>query len=181
MILQNLIWTLALIGIAFVALIFLWVLASTRHSASEGEVKRQNRRWHVFQAWFFVVLVLALVGGSWATLHKFPIPLQNTPLAADVVVDVEGRMWSWDIAPAQAQVGQTVEFRVTSVDVNHGFALYGPGGQIVTQTQAMPEYVNKLLYTFEEPGTYVVQCLEYCGLGHALMESSFIVRADGED
>jgi cytochrome c oxidase subunit 2 len=79
------------------------------------------------------------------------------------------------------KAGSVVEFRVTSDDVNHGFAIYAPDGLIVTQTQAMPGYTNKLLHTFKEPGTYTVQCLEYCGLGHAPMKTTLqVVAAKGE-
>ncbi len=37
-----------------------------------------------------------------------------------------------------------VEFRVTSLDVNHGMAIFDPDGKLVGQTQAMPGYVNRL-------------------------------------
>jgi cytochrome c oxidase subunit II len=63
-------------------------------------------------------------------------------------------------------IGQTVEFHVTSADINHGFALYDPEMHLVAQTQAMPGYTNKLNYTFSRAGTYKVLCLEYCGIAH---------------
>jgi cytochrome c oxidase subunit 2 len=37
------------------------------------------------------------------------------------------------------------------------------------------------VYTFDQPGTYTVQCLEYCGLGHAPMKATFeVVATKGE-
>lgn len=69
-----------------------------------------------------------------------------------------------------------VEFRVTSVDTTHSFAIYGPSGAIYTQTQAMPGYTNRLRFRFSEPGAYTVLCLEYCGAAHHLMRSSFLVE-----
>jgi cytochrome c oxidase subunit 2 len=129
----------------------------------------------------FAILFVGFVAGSWATLRHFPIPSQQGALSAQQVVDVVGRQWSWQVTPATVKAGSPVEFRVTSADVNHGFALYAPDGRIVTQTQAMPGYTNKLVYTFAEPGTYVVQCLEYCGLGHAPMKTTLeVVAAGGE-
>jgi cytochrome c oxidase subunit 2 len=53
--------------------------------------------------------------------------------------------------------------------VNHGFALYDPEFRVVAETQAMPGYTNVLRYTFREPGTYQVLCLEYCGVAHHAM------------
>lgn len=78
--------------------------------------------------------------------------------------------------PIVLPLGQVVEFRVTSLDVNHGFAVYNPHEQIIEQTQAMPGYVNRLRWKFDQPGTYEVRCLEYCGFGHAFMRASFTVK-----
>ncbi|MCO6494433.1 MAG: hypothetical protein J5I91_01960 [Bacteroidetes bacterium] len=76
--------------------------------------------------------------------------------------------------------GKMVEFRVTSNDVTHGFAVYNPNNVLVTQTQAMPGYVNKLRWVFDEPGKYNILCTEFCGIGHATqtgsMRSDFIVK-----
>ena len=49
--------------------------------------------------------------------------------------------------------------------------------RIVAQTQAMPGYVNVLRYTFKEPGTYQVLCLEYCGVEHHDMKTEINVAA----
>lgn len=72
--------------------------------------------------------------------------------------------------------GAMVEFRVTSRDVNHGFGIYDPEHTIIAQVQAMPGYVNRLRIRFEKPGTYNVLCLEYCGIAHFIMRTSFEVR-----
>ncbi|MDD5558347.1 hypothetical protein [Candidatus Methylomirabilis sp.] len=72
--------------------------------------------------------------------------------------------------------GALVEFRVTSRDVNHGFGIYDPEHTIIAQVQAMPGYVNRLRIRFEKPGTYNVLCLEYCGIAHFIMRTSFEVR-----
>lgn len=76
----------------------------------------------------------------------------------------------------QIPVGALVEFRVTSLDVTHGFAIYGPDGSVVAQTQAMPGYINRLRLRFPAPGNYNVLCLEYCGLAHHLMRTTFVVQ-----
>ena len=63
-------------------------------------------------------------------------------------------------------MGEVIEFRVTSEDVNHGFALYDEQQRMVAQIQAMPGFVNKVRYQFTAPGVYKVLCLEYCGVAH---------------
>ena len=177
MIVQNIAWTIWLVGAALIALGFLFVIRSATRPSDEAARRKSAHTSHVLQAWLFVVLFVGFVVGSWATLRHFPIPSQSGAISAQQVVDVVGRQWSWQLTPATVRAGSPVEFRVTSDDVNHGFAIYAPNGRIVTQTQAMPGYTNKLLYNFAQPGTYTVQCLEYCGLGHAPMRTQLKVLA----
>lgn len=69
-----------------------------------------------------------------------------------------------------------VEFRVTSLDVTHNFAVYDDTETLIGQTQAMPGYVNRLRIKFDKPGKYSVLCLEFCGTGHHVMRSSLTVK-----
>jgi len=177
---QDVVWTIALVGMGLVALGFVHVIVQAGKPADAAATRKSAHSAHVLQAWLFVVLFVGFVAGSWATLRHFPIPPQQGTLDAQQVVDVVGRQWSWQMKPDTVRAGSVVEFRVTSGDVNHGFALYAPDGRIVAQTQAMPGYTNKLLHTFQQPGTYTVQCLEYCGLGHAPMKTTLkVVAAKG--
>lgn len=177
--LQNAVAAIALVGIALVALGFAYVIIQAGKPADEDATRKSAHKAHVLQGWLFAVLLIGFIAGSWATLRHFPIPPQHSALDADQVVDVVGRQWSWQIAPATVETASVVEFRVTSDDVNHGFAIYSPDGRIVAQTQAMPGYTNKLLYTFDRPGTYTVHCLEYCGVGHGPMKATIQVVAAG--
>ncbi|HCY42855.1 MAG TPA: hypothetical protein DHV48_16155 [Prolixibacteraceae bacterium] len=71
---------------------------------------------------------------------------------------------------------QLIEFRVTSLDVNHGFAIYDQSNNLIAQTQAMPGYVNRLRWKFKEPGNYNILCLEYCGMAHQVMRATLTVK-----
>ena len=113
-------------------------------------------------------------------LANFPtcrVCLRLSSAKAMQSVEAVAQQWSWSIKPAAFRVGETVEFHVTSTDVNHGFALYNPDMRIVAQTQAMPGYINVLRYTFNEPGVYRVLCLEYCGVAHHEMTAEIKVSA----
>lgn len=181
MILQNAVWTIALVGIGLVALGFVHVIIQAGKPADEDATRKSTHTAHILQAWLFVVLFVGFVAGSWATLRHFPIPPQRGTLDARQVVDVVGRQWSWQINLEGQPPGgvlrlvtdSPVEFRVTSADVNHGFAIYAPDGRIVIQTQAMPGFDNRILHTFTTPGKYRAMCLEYCGVGHAPMVTEF--------
>lgn len=181
MIFQNAVWAIALAGIGLIALGFILVISQARKSADDAAHERSRRIAGRLRAGLFLALLVVFVAGSWATLHRFPIPPQHDELAADQVVEVTGQMWAWQIEPKTIEAGSPVEFRVTATDVNHGFAVYAPDGRIVTQTQAMPGYTNRILHTFRDPGSYRVMCLEYCGLAHRGMVAEIeVVEPGGE-
>ncbi len=177
MILQNVVWIISLIGMGLVALGFIHVIRQAGKPADDAATRKAAHTSNVLRRWLFGALLIIFVGVTYGTLHRFPIPPQNAPLGIHQIVDVVGQQWHWQINPDRVSAGSPVEFRVTSKDVNHGFAVYAPDGRIVTQTQAMPGFTNKLVYTFTEPGTYKVMCLEYCGIGHAPMTSAITVVA----
>lgn len=81
------------------------------------------------------------------------------------------------VSPPDIVHGKLVEFRVTSLDVTHGFGVYDASGRLLTQIQAMPGYVNRLRYRFAQPGNYTVLCMELCGMAHHAMRGSFKVNA----
>jgi cytochrome c oxidase subunit II len=53
--------------------------------------------------------------------------------------------------------------------VNHGFGIYAPDGELLGSVQAIPGFHNRLDLTLDEPGSYFVGCLEFCGVGHHRM------------
>jgi cytochrome c oxidase subunit 2 len=67
--------------------------------------------------------------------------------------------------------GHPVTFRITSMDVTHGFEIAGTNAN----TMVVPGYVSQFTYTFREPGERLVVCNEYCGVGHHTMQGKVIV------
>lgn len=167
----------SLVGGLIVIALFVAIAVLARRSIPEahGNIYKARRYYAIF-------LVLALVGAFAMTLPRAPyVAFQN--LDPVMTISVTGKMWSWQLKADRGDpdeiivpLGKPVQFDVTAEDVNHGFGIYGPDGNIVTQTQAMPGYVNRLQHTFEKPGTYHVLCLEFCGLMHHAMLSEFTVR-----
>jgi len=168
---QTSVLLVSLLGMALVAGAFGFVVA--RSGPRDDDYSDITRRGYLIRRWWLVLLLaFGVLVTAW-TLIPFPLQaaLDGTPRTIDVV----GRQWSWDISSRSAKVGESVRFRVTAADVNHGFALYGPDDQIVAQTQAMPGYINNLDVTFEQAGGYRVHCLEYCGLAHHAMTAEITV------
>lgn len=167
---QLIAWTITLPLLLILSTIFLLVILRSRESADAAAIAKRG------YAPRGKLLGLLLIAGALITLATLlPWPHGNAKTGIDRVVDATARQWSWSLSETTARVGEQVEFRVTSEDVNHGFALYDPNMQLVGQIQAMPGYTNRLRHRFELAGEYRILCLEYCGLAHHAMSASFTV------
>jgi cytochrome c oxidase subunit II len=174
-VIQDVVWSVSIVLMGCLAAVFVWVATGANAAiANYGPVIDSAYRLRV---WLFGAALLVLIGTNYKTLGELPYinTLPRLPAGAATTSQVVAEQWSWSITPNTFKVGQTAEFRVTSKDVNHGFALYDPEFRIVAQTQAMPGYTNVLRYTFTEPGTYQVLCLEYCGVAHHEMKAEIKV------
>ncbi len=151
-----------------------WVLFSSRRPSSypQIETSASTLRKRLFYLASGVVIAAFLVSIYW-----FPYAfIRGGVLGASAVkVNVLAEQWSWTFSQNKFRTDVPVEFDVTSKDVNHDFGLYNPEGHLVGQVQAMPGYTNHLIFTFREPGTFTVRCLELCGTPHFLMQSKITV------
>jgi cytochrome c oxidase subunit 2 len=121
----------------------------------------------------WLVFLLILLGSMVA------VSLAFLPYSSDAKVNAEvrvtGGQYYWSLSPGEVPVDSEVLFRVTSADVNHGFGVYDPDGYLIGNVQAMPGYENELNLKLEKVGTYVIGCLEYCGVKHHDMLREFEV------
>lgn len=167
----------ALIVVGVVLLLFYTSSDYEEKATAKAKVYRTRDR-------YFLGLALILLIGLVTSLSMLPYPKFQKD--ADMTVTVVSMQWLWKMAegPIAADqdlvafdgkneitlpVNKLIDFKVTSADVNHNFAIYNSKGVLVTQTQAMPKYYNNLKHRFEEKGDYEVICLEYCGMPHAYM------------
>ena len=81
---------------------------------------------------------------------------------------------TWAFVPAEIRVpaGATVTFRVASADVTHGFLIEHTNVNLTL----IPGYVAEATATFRDPGTYLILCHEYCGVGHHNMFARVVVQ-----
>ncbi|HEX2690968.1 MAG TPA: cytochrome c oxidase subunit II [Kofleriaceae bacterium] len=94
-------------------------------------------------------------------------------------VRVTGRQWWWQIEyehddpPHSATtanelhipVGRTIHLELTSADVIHSFWVPSLHGK----KDLIPGRINRTWLRIDEPGEYLGQCAEFCGLEHARM------------
>jgi cytochrome c oxidase subunit 2 len=173
--LQDTVWWISLILIALMAAVFAWVAVGAGQTADAEAVQR--RAYRLRAGWFWLLVAVVVIATA-TTLTALPYPDRVSQPAPRVLVRATGAQWAWTIEGPDIVIGKPIEFQVTSTDVNHGFGIYNSDLEMVTQTQAMPGYINRLRYTFTTPGTYHILCLEYCGLAHHEMTGDLVVKAN---
>lgn len=162
-----------ILGVVWTA-IWGWVLINASRPAPQTQVETKTvilRRRLLYVATALVVVIFL------ASIYWLPYAFIRRGVAGQptVRVHVLAQQWAWTFSQDKVPVGVPIEFDVTAGDVNHGFGIYDPQGQLVAQTQAMPGYSNHLIFTFEQPGVYDIRCLELCGTPHFLMASQLTV------
>lgn len=164
---------IVILGLAWTA-IWAWVMWNAHRPLPSGIAESQaaGLRRGLVPISILAVAAVFIVSLYWLPYAFVRVHVLGRPTAR---VQVNSEQWDWTLTPDTVPAHVPVEFDVTSRDVNHGFGLYGPHDGIVAQVQAMPGYTNRLILDFDEPGTYTVRCLELCGAGHYLMQSSLTV------
>ncbi|GEN53279.1 cytochrome c oxidase subunit II [Halobacillus faecis] len=82
-----------------------------------------------------------------------------------------GKAFGYDPGAVQVPAGKEILFTVTSSDVVHSFSVVGTNVNMMV----VPGEINHKKHTFQEPGTYLVICNEYCGSGHHFMSTEIEV------
>lgn len=171
---QQIAWVASIVLITILAIAFIYVLKSSSSGGNYSVISAATGRWRVR---LLLGMTLAFIPVIGYTLTKMPYARAANANLDAVVVQATGHQWYWTLSQTELPVGKPIEFQVTSADVNHGFAIYGPDMKILTQTQGMPGMTNVLRVTFEQPGTYKILCMEYCGVGHHTMMTELHVAA----
>jgi cytochrome c oxidase subunit II len=165
-------WMLGLGTAAFVLFAVLLGMALWRRRPSADVPSEPSTRgWlvgaGVVQPLVLITVVFAL---TLVAMRAIPDEAPDGP-----VVEITGHQWWYEIRyPASGVVtanevhipaGVPVELRLTSADVVHSFWVPALAGKI----DLLPDGVNTLVIEADEPGTYVGDCAEFCGLQHTRM------------
>ena len=167
---QELALIISVTLIALLALVFLFFVRSSSAAGGENTLPSNTEKFRTLLIAGFILLI-GIVTVS--TLNPWPHAAEAGSSPSQLTVKVNGAQWYWDVSHEELPVNTPIVFEVTSQDVNHGFGIYAPDGRLLTQTQAMPGYINKLYFTFPKTGTFKVLCLEFCGTAHHDMTHEF--------
>ena len=61
------------------------------------------------------------------------------------------------------EVGEIVEFDVTSKDLTYGFGVFREDQSMLFQMQVVPGHRNDILWKFLKPGVFTIRSTEYSG------------------
>lgn len=137
--------------------------------------------------WAELLVVAGLLGLFclwWVLGFVQYVRLQVAPEDA-MDVYVTGKQWMWKFAYSDGQhtiatlyvpTGRPVRLLLTSRDVIHSF--YVP--QFRIKYDAIPGRYTTAWFTVREPGTYLVLCTEYCGVGHSTMRGQVIALSPAD-
>lgn len=165
----------------------------------DGPMAKQHRAW--FNTFWLFAIVLAGISLAWFFVGKQNVPAQNmsmTPQEFQAQVDdfiakhdpngtgvVEvppgedayllSRMWSFSPV-LKLKLGEKYTIWYSSMDVVHTPVIGGTPMNQRLAFQAIPGHVYGITVTPNKPGTYLIYCAEYCGLGHQNMATKLIVE-----
>ncbi len=124
---------------------------------------------------------------QWEEVAGTPLAKEDRKGVFDQVINVAAFQWGFAFInennelsrnAAIVQPGEKVLFRVMSNDVIHGFNI--PVANIVAEID--PGDVRELwIRAPDKPGKYLIQCVNYCGVGHAQMKAWLVVQGADED
>jgi len=168
-----------------VALVF--VVFRFRERKGRSRTVRQlhgNTRLEI--AWTIIpaVILAAVAVPTISTL--FEIRAAPDPEDNALEIEVIGHQWWWEFRYPEygfttanemhIPTGRPVYLTLTSADVIHSFWVPRLSGK----RDAVPGRLTNILMEADEPGTYIGQCAEFCGLAHADMRQRVFAQTEAE-
>lgn len=139
----------------------------------------------VFVGSILVTAALGLAHPPSHVEHLDPAAVQSDPTRwapgivplpdGTIQVTLTARIWSFRPERLELPAGRPILFRIASPDVMHGFQIVGTN----VNAMVVPGYVTQVRAVFPRPGTFLMVCNEYCGVGHHNMASSLTIVPEG--
>ncbi|MCY4443911.1 MAG: cytochrome c oxidase subunit II [Proteobacteria bacterium] len=172
-----------------------YVLFKFRARGEDQPLPEQVKGNHVLEiVWTVipVILLIMIAVPTWQSIFKQDRAVKAIERGGQALkIEVIGYQWWWefkyvdyDVVTANELVlpeNTPIAFSITSYDVIHSFYIPRFGGKI----DAIPGKINKLVY-YSPPLSdnasamgdyYQGQCMELCGLSHALMRFEAVVKS----
>ncbi len=135
---------------------------------------------HGTPEWIFIGVVVAILIWVGAEAWNVEHALEYAPPNSETI-RVVGQQWFWsfqhadgtqEINELHVKEGVPYRFEIVSTDVIHSFNI----PDFAMLMDAVPGRVNTMWNIFDEPGEYLIECREYCGLLHQDMRARLFVE-----
>lgn len=169
------------VGVITFATYSLFVFRSHGRPTVNGPAIQGNARLQI--GWIVVSLVLVTV--LYVIGFNGLAEIQAKAPASALHVNVTGQQWVFNYTYSDYNiqsstlylpVNQPVEFKVTSLDVQHSFWIPEMG----VKADAVPGEINTFTTTPNKTGEFTVRCMELCGVLHAYMNTNVKVVSQAD-
>jgi cytochrome c oxidase subunit 2 len=153
-----------------------------RRGSAASRADRVKKTWHFEIGWTSATLILFLGFFVWGV--SIYIWLYKTP-PGDIEIYVTAKQWMWkfehpggqrEIDALHVPVDKTIRLVFASQDVIHSF--FVPAFRV--KHDVVPGTSETIWFKATEPGTYMLECAQYCGTQHATMKGEIVVMAPAE-
>ncbi|MDP2623763.1 MAG: cytochrome c oxidase subunit II [Actinomycetota bacterium] len=187
---DDLFWLVFWIATAvFVLVMVVLIYSIVRYRHREGRdrpVKQVHGNTRLEIVWTIIpaVVLAAIAVPTLATIFD----LRSEPALDENALQVEviGHQWWWEFRYPEygfstanemhIPTGRPVYLSITSVDVIHSFWI----PQLNGKRDAVPGRVAHLTIQADDPGVYLGQCAEFCGLAHADMRQRVFAHQEAD-
>ena len=169
-------------GVIFVLVegLAVWFVLRYRHRDDSPEPVQIHGNTRLEVAWTLIPALILLVIAVPTIRTIFDLG-EESKNALNVTVIGHQFWWEYrydDLGVVTANelvipVGQDVELDLESIDVIHSFWV----PKLAGKTDVIPGRENHMRIVAEEPGTYLGQCVEYCGTSHANMRLRAVAKS----
>jgi cytochrome c oxidase subunit 2 len=151
-------WVILVLGAVMAAISLAWLFAGDRNVPTTSYTTSP-------EAWSQRV-------SAWAAKHTDARGRVVVPPGEDGYIMAARYAFFPD--PIVIKAGVATRLWISSVDNLHGYSIVG-GGQNLN-LEIAPKHAVAMTITPDKPGTYLVVCNEYCGLGHHGMKGHIVVE-----
>ncbi|HEY3359749.1 MAG TPA: cytochrome c oxidase subunit II [Polyangia bacterium] len=168
--------------VVVIAGLVLTYIVRYREGTTTSRVDRLKRRWVLEATWIGIPSLMALGIFVWAAFQY--VDMTSAPAGSRTVYAV-GKQWMWkfrhqdgreEINTLHVPLGEPVRMVMFSQDVVHSF--FVPAFRI--KQDLVPGRFTTTWFQATRPGTYLLECAQYCGHGHSDMRGEIIVMSPAD-
>jgi cytochrome c oxidase subunit II len=179
-------WIAAVIFFVVQGALLYAIIRFRRRKGEERPVRQLHGNIRLEVAWTIVPAVILAVVAVPTVATIFQLRPDPDGVEGNLLVEVTGHQWWWEFhypdygfttaGEMHIPAGRPVLLRMRSADVIHSFWV----PQLAGKRDVVPGRTSYLILEADEPGVYLGQCAEFCGLAHADMRQRVFAHTEAD-